>query len=60
MDSRRRFLPAEASDPACAPPARLRNRLVPGYWSIDIEILHATATEQLRSSSTTSAQYSPW
>lgn len=28
-------------------PARLRNRVVHGYWSIDIEILHATATEQL-------------
>jgi uncharacterized protein with HEPN domain len=28
-------------------PARLRNRVVHGYWSIDIEILHTTATEQL-------------
>jgi uncharacterized protein with HEPN domain len=36
-------------------PARLRNRIVHGYWSIDLEILHTTAhevlpdfTEQLR------------
>jgi uncharacterized protein with HEPN domain len=28
-------------------PARLRNRVVHGYWSIDVEILHTTATEQL-------------
>jgi uncharacterized protein with HEPN domain len=28
-------------------PARLRNRIVHGYWSIDIEIIHTTATEQL-------------
>jgi uncharacterized protein with HEPN domain len=28
-------------------PARLRNRDVHGYWSIDVEILHTTATEQL-------------
>jgi len=28
-------------------PARLRNRIVHGYWSIDMEILHTTATEQL-------------
>ena len=28
-------------------PARLRNRIVHGYWSIDLEILHTTATEQL-------------
>jgi uncharacterized protein with HEPN domain len=28
-------------------PARLRNRVVHGYWSIDVEILHNTATEQL-------------
>jgi len=25
-------------------PARLRNRIVHGYWSIDLEILHTTAT----------------
>jgi uncharacterized protein with HEPN domain len=28
-------------------PARLRNRIVHGYWSIDIDILHTTATRQL-------------
>jgi len=28
-------------------PARLRNRVVHGYWSIDVEILHTTATGQL-------------
>ena len=28
-------------------PARLRNRIVHGYWSIDLEILHTTAREQL-------------
>jgi uncharacterized protein with HEPN domain len=28
-------------------PARLRNRIVHGYWSIDMNILHTTATEQL-------------
>jgi uncharacterized protein with HEPN domain len=28
-------------------PARLRNRVVHGYWSIDIDVLHTTATEQL-------------
>jgi len=27
-------------------PTRLRNRVVHGYWSIDIEILHTTANEQ--------------
>ncbi|WP_374202772.1 HepT-like ribonuclease domain-containing protein [Amycolatopsis sp. GM8] len=32
--------------PPCRP-ADLRNRIVHGYWSIDLEILHATATEQL-------------
>ena len=38
-----------------AQPARLRNRIVHGYWSIALEILHTTAsdllpqvTEQLR------------
>jgi len=30
-------------------PSRLRNRVVHGYWSIDMEILHTTATEQLPS-----------
>jgi len=28
-------------------PVRLRNRIVHGYWSIDMEILQTTATEQL-------------
>ena len=28
-------------------PARLRNRIVHGYWSIDMEILHTTASDQL-------------
>jgi uncharacterized protein with HEPN domain len=28
-------------------PTRLRNRIVHGYWSIDLEVLHTTATEQL-------------
>ena len=26
-------------------PMRLRNRIVHGYWSIDLEVLHTTATE---------------
>jgi uncharacterized protein with HEPN domain len=30
-------------------PARLRNRIVHGYWSIDMAVLHTTATEQLPS-----------
>ncbi len=25
----------------------LRNRVVHGYWSVDVEILHTTAAEQL-------------
>ena len=28
-------------------PARLRNRVIHGYWSIDLGILHTTATDQL-------------
>ncbi|MFZ0161016.1 MAG: HepT-like ribonuclease domain-containing protein [Kineosporiaceae bacterium] len=28
-------------------PVRLRNRIVHGYWSIDLEILHTTAQSQL-------------
>ncbi len=28
-------------------PTRLRNRIVHGYWSIDLEVLHTTASEQL-------------
>ena len=28
-------------------PSRLRNRIVHGYWSIDLDILHTTAQDQL-------------
>lgn len=28
-------------------PSQLRNRVVHGYWSVDIEILHTTASRQL-------------
>jgi uncharacterized protein with HEPN domain len=28
-------------------PVRLRNRIVHGYWSVDMDILHTTAREQL-------------
>ena len=28
-------------------PVRLRNRIVHGYWSVDLEILHTAASEQL-------------
>ncbi len=34
-------------DTAWQQPMRLRNRIVHGYWSIDLEVLHTTATEQL-------------
>ncbi len=30
-----------------AQPSRLRNRLIHGYWSIDLELLHTTAQDQL-------------
>lgn len=30
-----------------AQPARLRNRIVHGYWSIDLEVLHTTAVDLL-------------
>ena len=30
-----------------AQPARLRNRVIHGYWSIDLQILHTTATDLL-------------
>lgn len=30
-----------------ARPSQLRNRIVRGYWSIDLPILHTTATDQL-------------
>ncbi len=28
-------------------PTRLRNRVVHGYWSVDVDVLHTTATAQL-------------
>lgn len=28
-------------------PIRLRNRIVHGYWSIDLDVLHTTAANQL-------------
>lgn len=28
-------------------PVRLRNRVVHGYWSVDVGVLHTTASEQL-------------
>lgn len=34
-------------DIAWQQPTRLRNRIVHGYWSIDLEVLHTTATDQL-------------
>ncbi|WP_307874119.1 MULTISPECIES: HepT-like ribonuclease domain-containing protein [unclassified Frankia] len=39
-------------------PVRLRNRIVHGYWSVDLEILHTTAREQLPSSPPTCAGFS--
>lgn len=38
---------ARYSDVPWQQPSRLRNRIVHGYWSIDLDILIATATEQL-------------
>jgi uncharacterized protein with HEPN domain len=38
---------ASALEIPWAQPARLRNRVVHGYWSIDLEILHTTATDLL-------------
>jgi len=35
------------ADVAWRQPARLRNRIVHGYWSIDLEIVHTTAREHL-------------
>ena len=32
-----------------ARPAQLRNRIIHGYWSVDLEILHTTATDDLPS-----------
>ena len=35
------------ADVAWRQPARLRNRIVHGYWYIDLDIVHTTAQEQL-------------
>ena len=40
-------LKGQFPDIAWQQPVRLRNRIVHGYWSIDLEVLHTTATEQL-------------
>jgi uncharacterized protein with HEPN domain len=40
-------LKARFPDVAWHQPVRLRNRIVHGYWSIDLEVLHTTATAQL-------------
>jgi uncharacterized protein with HEPN domain len=37
----------DAADMLWQQPIGLRNRIVHGYWSIDLEVLHTTATEQL-------------
>ncbi|MGH8774641.1 MAG: acetoacetate--CoA ligase [Jiangellaceae bacterium] len=36
-------------DVAWRPPVRLRSRIVHGYWSIDLEVLHTTAIDELPS-----------
>jgi uncharacterized protein with HEPN domain len=46
-------------DIAWQQPSRLRNRIVHGYWSIDLEVLHTTATDQLPHSQATCAGFSP-
>ncbi len=38
---------ARFSEVSWEQPTRLRNRIVHGYWSIDLEILHTTAKDQL-------------
>jgi uncharacterized protein with HEPN domain len=38
---------AQFPDIAWQQPQRLRNRIVHGYWSIDLAVLHTTATTQL-------------
>lgn len=40
-------LKARFPDIEWARPAQLRNRVIHGYWSIDLEILHTTATDLL-------------
>lgn len=42
-------LKQQFADIAWRQPARLRNRIVHGYWSIDLDVVHATAQEQLPS-----------
>src|SRR5450756_951526 len=41
------YMKQEFADVAWRQPARLRNRIVHGYWSIDLDVVHATAQEQL-------------
>ncbi len=38
---------AQFPDVTWQQPVRLRNRIVHGYWSVDVEILHTAAQEQL-------------
>lgn len=40
-------LRSDRSDVEWSRPTALRNRIVHGYWSIDLEILHATAIDRL-------------
>jgi uncharacterized protein with HEPN domain len=40
-------LKREFAEVAWRQPARLRNRIVHGYWSIDLDVVHAAAQEQL-------------
>jgi uncharacterized protein with HEPN domain len=40
-------LKSEHDEVAWSRPSRLRNRIVHGYWSIDLSILHTTATDDL-------------
>jgi len=40
-------LTQEFASVAWRQPARLRNRIVHGYWSIDLEVVQATAQERL-------------
>lgn len=35
------------SDVGWAQPTRLRNRIVHGYWSVDVRLLHDVATQDL-------------
>ncbi len=40
-------------------PVRLRNRIVHGYWSVDMEILHTAAREDLPHLQPTCGAFSP-